>query len=90
MLSVRGLALTGGILWGGCVLLIGLANLTSPPYGAEFLAGRSFLRGGVSWDPRIDLSWVHEHGWFRSRHRRNVLCSARRYNCRGDIRLALQ
>ena len=38
MLSVRGLALTGGILWGGCVLLIGLANLTSPPYGAEFLA----------------------------------------------------
>ena len=37
MLSVRGLALTGGILWGGCVLLIGLANLTWPPYGAEFL-----------------------------------------------------
>ena len=37
MLSVRGLALTGGILLGGCVLLIGLANLTSPPYGAEFL-----------------------------------------------------
>ena len=37
MLSVRGLALAGGILLGGCVLLIGLANLVWPPYGAAFL-----------------------------------------------------
>ena len=38
MLSVRGLALTGGILLGGYILLVGLANLAWPPYGAAFLA----------------------------------------------------
>ncbi len=37
MLSVKGLALTGGILWGGCVLLVGLGNLVWPSYGVAFL-----------------------------------------------------
>ncbi|SVC98908.1 uncharacterized protein METZ01_LOCUS351762, partial [marine metagenome] len=37
MLSVKGLALTGGIVMGGCVLFVGLGNLIWPPYGAAFL-----------------------------------------------------
>ncbi len=37
MLSVKGLALTGGILWAGCVLLVGVANLVWPSYGVAFL-----------------------------------------------------
>jgi hypothetical protein len=37
MLSVKGLAWTGGILWGLCVLLVGILNLIWPSYGTEFL-----------------------------------------------------
>ena len=37
MISVRGLALTGGILWAGFVLLVGLTNLVWPSYGVAFL-----------------------------------------------------
>ena len=37
MFSVKGLALTVGILWGGCVLLVGLGNLIGPSYGVAFL-----------------------------------------------------
>ncbi len=37
MLSVKGLALTCGILWGGCVLLVGVGNLVWPSYGVAFL-----------------------------------------------------
>ena len=45
-LSVKGLALALGILWGGCVLLIGLGNLLWPDYGAAFLdVARSIYPG---------------------------------------------
>ncbi len=37
MLSLRGLALAGGFLWAGCVLLVGLGNLVWPSYGVAFL-----------------------------------------------------
>jgi len=37
MLSVRGLALTVGILWGGCVFLVGIGNLMWSSYGVAFL-----------------------------------------------------
>ncbi|MEE2669356.1 MAG: hypothetical protein VYD78_05075 [Gemmatimonadota bacterium] len=37
MLSVRGLTLTSAIVWGGLVLLMGLANSAWPPYGEPFL-----------------------------------------------------
>ncbi len=37
MVSVKGLALTGGILWGACVFLVGLGNLVWPSYGVAFL-----------------------------------------------------
>ncbi len=37
-LSVKGLALTLGLVWGGlAMLLTGLANLIWPGYGGEFL-----------------------------------------------------
>ena len=36
-LSIRSLAVTFGILWGGTVLLLGMANLIWPTYGVAFL-----------------------------------------------------
>ena len=36
-LSVRAVALTGAILWGGLVMLVGIANAIWPSYGALFL-----------------------------------------------------
>jgi len=36
-LSVKGLALAIGILWGGCIFLVGIVNLISPSYGVAFL-----------------------------------------------------
>jgi len=38
-LSVKGLALTAAVLWGGCLLVLGLVNLAVPTYGASFLQG---------------------------------------------------
>ena len=35
--SVKGLAVAGGIGWGGSVLLVGLLNLVWPSYGVAFL-----------------------------------------------------
>jgi hypothetical protein len=36
-LNIKALALTAGILWGGCLLLVGLVNLASPSYGLAWL-----------------------------------------------------
>ncbi len=36
-LSVKGLALTSGILWGALILLVGIANLIFPEYGENLL-----------------------------------------------------
>ena len=36
-LSIRALAITTAIIWGGAVLIAGLANLIWPSYGAAFL-----------------------------------------------------
>jgi hypothetical protein len=36
-LSIRGLAIAAGLLWGGALLCVGLANLASPLYGMSFL-----------------------------------------------------
>jgi predicted DNA repair protein MutK len=35
--SVMGLAIAGGLLWGGGILLVGLINLARPEYGVHFL-----------------------------------------------------
>ena len=37
MISVKGLALTVGILWAAGVFLVGLGNLVWPSYGVAFL-----------------------------------------------------
>jgi hypothetical protein len=36
-LSVKGLALTAGLLWGGCLLVTAILNLVFPLYGFAFL-----------------------------------------------------
>lgn len=36
-LNIKALALALAILWGGCLLLVGLANLASPTYGVAWL-----------------------------------------------------
>ena len=45
-LSAKALALAMGILWGGCLLFVGLINLASPSYGVNFLAGTSSVYPG--------------------------------------------
>jgi hypothetical protein len=36
-LSIRSLAITSALLWGGGVLFVGLVNLAAPSYGTVFL-----------------------------------------------------
>ena len=36
-LSIKGLAITAGIIWGLAILLVGIANLVFPGYGVNFL-----------------------------------------------------
>jgi len=45
-LSVKGLAISFGLLWGGMMLVVGLANLAAPSYGASFLHGMSSVYPG--------------------------------------------
>lgn len=36
-LSLKGMTVASGILWGGGILFVGLINLVKPTYGASFL-----------------------------------------------------
>lgn len=36
-LNIRALAWTAAILWGGCLLIVGLVNVVNPGYGMVFL-----------------------------------------------------
>ncbi|MFV1958767.1 MAG: bacteriophage holin [Planctomycetota bacterium] len=36
-LSVKALALAGGVLWAACVLAVGVAHRFAPDYGTDFL-----------------------------------------------------
>lgn len=45
-LSVKALAITSALLWGGCLLLLGLINLAAPSYGADFLRGMGSVYPG--------------------------------------------
>jgi hypothetical protein len=45
-LSVKGLGLAIGILWAGCILLVGIVNLASPSYGVAFLQMASSIYPG--------------------------------------------
>ena len=44
-LNVKALAFAGAILWGGCVLLMGIANLIWAGYGVHFLEWLEFYPG---------------------------------------------
>ena len=44
-LDLKALAVTGAILWGGSVFLMGIANLVWAGYGAQFLAWLTFYPG---------------------------------------------
>ena len=45
-LSIRGLTITSGLLWGGAILSLGLIHLASPSYSSSFLAGVSSIYPG--------------------------------------------
>jgi len=45
--SVRAIAVTSAILWGGCILLVGLINLADQSYGGEFLRMMSSVYPGA-------------------------------------------
>jgi len=42
-LSLKGLTIAGGLLWGGAILLLGLFNIVRPLYGANFLQAISSM-----------------------------------------------
>ena len=47
-MNTRAAAVTGTILWGGSVLLVGVVNLARPSYGREFLRLISSIYPGYS------------------------------------------
>jgi len=46
-LSLKAVAMTAGLLWAGCILLVGIANLANPQYGMGFLALMSSIYPGL-------------------------------------------
>jgi predicted DNA repair protein MutK len=40
-LSLKGMTIAAGLLWGGAILFVGLINLVRPTYGVHFLQGIS-------------------------------------------------
>jgi hypothetical protein len=50
-LSIRGLAITGGIFWGASVFMVGVLNLIIPTYGLSFLWFASSIYPGYKADP---------------------------------------
>jgi len=45
-LSTKALATAFGVLWGGCLLLVGFVNLAAPSYAADFLRGMGSIYPG--------------------------------------------
>lgn len=52
-LSIRGLAIAGGIFWGATVFLVGVLNLIVPTYGLSFLWFVSSVYPGYKADPSL-------------------------------------
>ena len=52
-LSVKGLAITSGILWSGSVFVVGLINLIVPTYGLTFLWFVSSVYPGYKAEPTL-------------------------------------
>jgi hypothetical protein len=46
-LSVKVMMLVTAILWGGCLLFVGLVNLAAPSYGVDFLRMMSSVYPGL-------------------------------------------
>jgi len=46
-LSAKPLALTLGLLWGGAMLILGILNMTIPPYGADILVVMGSVYPGI-------------------------------------------
>lgn len=44
--SFKAMAIAGGLLWGGAILLVGLINLAQPGYGMNFLQMTSSVYPG--------------------------------------------
>lgn len=47
-LSIKGVALAFGIVWGGAILLVAIGNLLWPPYGAAFLQWSASIYPGYT------------------------------------------
>jgi hypothetical protein len=45
--SLKGVTLTCALLWGGCLLVVGLINLAEPSYGGHFLRMMSSVYPGA-------------------------------------------
>lgn len=45
--SLKGATLTGALLWGGCMVAVGLINLADASYGGEFLRMMSSVYPGA-------------------------------------------
>lgn len=45
-ISLRGMTIAGGILWGGAILLVALIHLAEPAYGVNFLQMTSSVYPG--------------------------------------------
>jgi hypothetical protein len=45
--SIMAITLTSALLWGGCMLLVGLINLADPSYGGDFLRMMSSVYPGA-------------------------------------------
>jgi len=45
-LNMKALAIAGGLVWGGAILLVGLAHLVWPAYGGAFLDVASSIYPG--------------------------------------------
>jgi hypothetical protein len=45
-LSAKALAIASGLLWGGCLFLVGIINLAAPSYGVDFLRGMGSVYPG--------------------------------------------
>jgi hypothetical protein len=45
--SLKGAAMTGALLWGGCMIVVGLINLADASYGGDFLRLMSSVYPGA-------------------------------------------
>jgi hypothetical protein len=51
--SLKAIALSSAVLWGGAMLIVGLIHLMVPSYGAEFLRIMSSVYPGADTAPRL-------------------------------------